>query len=81
VLPGVTEMLSSLVVHRNVHGAVACKASPTTRLEFSATNLYDRDVSQMGDTSFEGGGAGWGARMWEWRDLTFWSGSFKCEIY
>jgi len=47
-------MLSSLVVHRNV----ACKASPTRRLEFSATNLYDSNVSQMGDTSFEGGGGG-----------------------
>lgn len=39
VLPRVSEMLSSLFVHRNVHGAVACKASPNTRLESSETNL------------------------------------------
>ena len=52
-------MLSSPVVHRNVNGAVACKAAPTTRLEYSETNLYDLNVSQVGDTSF-GGWAGGG---------------------
>ena len=61
VLRGIAETLSRLVVHRNVDGVVACKASPTTRREFSATNLYDCNVSQMGDTSFCGGVRGCGS--------------------
>lgn len=79
VLPRVPEMLSCLVVHRFVHGAVACKATPTTRLESSETNLYDLKVSQVGDTSSGDGGPP--PTVWELRNLTFCSGSLKCEIY
>jgi hypothetical protein len=47
VLHRVPEILCSLVVHRNVHGTIASKASPTTRLETSETYLYDLNVSQL----------------------------------
>ena len=50
MLPRVPEMLSSLVVHRKLHGAVACKGSPTKRLASSETNLYGLNVSQVGGT-------------------------------
>jgi hypothetical protein len=62
VLPRVPEMLSSLVVHRKLHGAVACKASPTKRLASSETNLYDLNVLQGVDPSFGGGGGGGSGR-------------------